>query len=310
MTQGTVAAATEQAPIASTTPSLILGRAAMLTTVLLWSAWTVVTSHALKTSMTAFDLALFRYGVPALVLLPVILKHGLKAGALGWTGTLLMAFGAGLPFQILIGIGMKWSPAANAGAMLSGTMPMFAAILSGYVLGEAFSRARIAGFALIVSGVGLLGLFSALAGAHEQWHGYLVLMAAAFIWAIYTVTMKCAGVSALHATAIVSAVAFALDLAALGLGAPSRILEASLGEILLQALVQGVVAGLIAMTLFGYGVGQLGASRAAAFVSLIPGVVALMAVPMLGETIGWGTIAGIAIVSVGVALASGAFERI
>ena len=99
------------------------GYIAMLATVLAWSAWTVITSHAIKSSLTAYDLALFRYGIPALLLAPVVLRHGLKAGAMGWTGTLLMAFGAGLPFQILIGMGMKWSPAANAGAMLSGTMP-------------------------------------------------------------------------------------------------------------------------------------------------------------------------------------------
>lgn len=290
-------------------PSLWIGRGAMLLTVLLWSGWTVVTSHAIKTSMTAFDLALFRYGVPAALLLPILIRHGLKAGAMGWTGTILMALGAGLPFQILIGIGMKWSPAANAGAMLSGTMPMFAAILSGFVLGETFTRARVAGFVLIVSGVGLLGLFSALAGAHEQWQGYLVLMAAGFIWAIYTVTMRRAGITALHATAIVSTVAILADLAALALGAPSRLLEASASEIALQAVVQGLVAGLLGMSLYAFSVGRLGASRAAAFVSLIPGVVALMAVPMLGETIGLEAIAGIALVSLGVALASGAFER-
>jgi drug/metabolite transporter (DMT)-like permease len=58
------------------------------------------------------------------------------------------------------------------------------------------------------------------------------------------------------------------------------------------------------MTLFAYGVGQLGASRAAAFISLIPGVVALMAVPWLGESIGVEAIAGIAVVSFGVALVS------
>ena len=288
---------------------LWLGRGAMLLTVLLWSGWTVVTSHAIKTSMTAFDLSLFRYGVPTLVLLPVTLRHGLKAGAMGWTGTLLMAAGAGLPFQILIGLGMKWSPAANAGAMLSGTMPMFAAILSAIFLGERFAAIRIGGFALILSGAGLLGLFSAIAGAHEQWQGYLLLMAAGTIWAVYTVTMKRAGISGLHATAIVSTIAFAVDLAALSLGAPSRIAEAAGAEIVLQALVQGVVAGLLGMSLYAFGVGRLGASRAAAFISLIPGIVALLAIPLLGETIGFESIAGIALVSLGVALASGAFEK-
>jgi drug/metabolite transporter (DMT)-like permease len=162
---------------------------------------------------------------------------------------------------------------------------------------------------LILAGVGLLGLCSALAGAHQQWQGYLMLMAAAFIWAIYTITMKRAGVSALHATAIVSTVALLCDFGALALGAPSRIAEASIDEIALQAVAQGLFAGLLGMTLFAYGVGQLGASRAAAFISLIPGVVALMAVPWLGESIGVEAIAGIAVVSLGVALASGAFQR-
>jgi drug/metabolite transporter (DMT)-like permease len=206
-------------------------------------------------------------------------------------------------------MGMKWSPATNAGAMLSGTMPMFAAILSGIFLAERFTAARVSGFLLILAGVGLLGLFSALAGAHEQWHGYLLLMGAALCWAVYTVTMKRAGIEALHATAIVSTVSIAIDAVALAFGAPSRIASATGGEIALQVLAQGLLAGLVGMTLFAYGVRRLGASRAAAFISLIPGVVALMAVPMIGETIGLEAIAGIALVSLGVALASGAFAK-
>ncbi len=96
---------------------------------------------------------------------------------------------------------------------------------------------------------------------------------------------------------------------ALALGAPSLIAAASASEIALQVLAQGLLAGLVGMTLFAYGVRRLGASRAAAFISLIPGVVALMAVPMIGESVSAEAIAGIALVSLGVALASGAFAK-
>jgi drug/metabolite transporter (DMT)-like permease len=63
------------------------------------------------------------------------------------------------------------------------------------------------------------------------------------------------------------------------------------------------------MAAYGFAVRRLGAARAAAFAALTPALTALLAVPMLGEWPEPVTWAGIVAVSLGVALANGAFSR-
>lgn len=72
----------------------------------------------------------------------------------------------------------------------------------------------------------------------------------------------------------------------------------------MQALVQGVVAGIVALYFYGDAVRRLGASRAAVLGSFTPVVAALAGIPLLGEipnAVAW---AAIFTVSAGVVLAS------
>jgi drug/metabolite transporter (DMT)-like permease len=73
----------------------------------------------------------------------------------------------------------------------------------------------------------------------------------------------------------------------------------------LQAIVQGVLAAIVALLLYGRMVGLLDATAGATFVAVTPATTALLGIPVLGEwpsAIDW--IAIIAI-SVGVYLVSG-----
>ncbi len=73
--------------------------------------------------------------------------------------------------------------------------------------------------------------------------------------------------------------------------------------------MQGVVAGVIALFLFGEAVRRLGASRAAVLGSLTPVLVAMLGMPLLGEFPSRLTWLAIIAVSAGVVLASGGFSR-
>jgi len=68
-----------------------------------------------------------------------------------------------------------------------------------------------------------------------------------------------------------------------------------------------VLTAVVSLVLYSFGVARLGASTAGAFIALGPVVAALLAIVVLGEwprTSDW---IGIAIITAGVALASGAF---
>jgi drug/metabolite transporter (DMT)-like permease len=86
----------------------------------------------------------------------------------------------------------------------------------------------------------------------------------------------------------------------------NRLLEVSLADLVGQAFYQGVVTATVSLALFGRSIMLLGASKAAAFVALVPVMAALMAIPALGEwptSIDW---LAIGMITAGVYLASGA----
>src|SRR5262249_13823392 len=128
----------------------------------------------------------------------------------------LLSFGA--PFFLLVGYAMRYAPAADAPPLLSGTMPL---IVAGVALayGEKFGLMRKLGLALIGASAFAIVATSVISGS-TAWHGHLLLLIAAGLWALYTLAFKKSGLSAVEAAAFV-AVWSAILL--LPLGAPALI---------------------------------------------------------------------------------------
>src|SRR6266481_6577562 len=123
-----------------------------LAAVSIWSGWIVVARLGLRTSLTPWDIAALRFGVAGLLLLPFVLRKGLDVGRLGGAGLAAIVLGGGAPV-LLANLGLLFAPAAHAGALFPGVMPLMVAILAAIVLREAFTGAKKIGFALILPGV-------------------------------------------------------------------------------------------------------------------------------------------------------------
>jgi drug/metabolite transporter (DMT)-like permease len=135
--------------------------------------------------------------------------------------------------------------------------------------------------------------------------GHALFLAAGLAWACYTVAMRRARIDGLHAAAIAAAGSLALYLPAYAALAGRSVLAAPLGDIVLQAIVQGVLTAIVALLLYGRMVSILGATSGAAFVALTPAMTALVGIPILGEwpsPVDW---MAIALISGGVYLVSG-----
>jgi uncharacterized membrane protein len=128
------------------------------------------------------------------------------------------------------------------------------------------------------------------------------------MWAVYTLAYKHSGLSSVTATAIVSALS-AMALAPLGVPSLIAAMHAGLATaVIAQAVIQGVLSGVVAILLYGLAITRLGASGGAAFVALVPAFAAIMAIPVLGEWPGTAAIIGILATTLGVALSSGALR--
>ncbi len=285
-----------------------VGVGAALLAVTVWGSALSITRAGLAdgTALGAHDIVVLRFLGPSVALMPVLLRQGLGPLRSAGAGTVLaLLVGGGAPFVLLAAAGLRLAPAAEAGALLPSTMPLFVALLSVVLQGERLGRRRIAGFALVSAAVVLVagpGMFVGAAGPGLR--GHVLLLGASAVAAAYTVALRRSGLGPWHAAALVSAgsmLAFGpVYLMALEPG----LTAASWREIAVQGLSQSVLSGLVAPVAFATAIARLGATRAAAFGGLTPVVAALAGVLLLDETLGGATALAVGVASLGVALAS------
>jgi drug/metabolite transporter (DMT)-like permease len=275
-----------------------------LAAVSIWAGNIVVAGLGLRSSLTPWDISAIRFGVAGLLLAPFLLRVGLAFDRLGWIGLAALVLG-GAPTVLLANCGLLFAPAAHAGALFPGVMPLMVAILAAVILKEPFTPQKRAGFALIMAGVvGIVWGNDGSIGTTQN-VGHLLFLGSAFSWACYTIALRRSRLDGLHAAAISAVGSLLLYLPPYAFMAGASILEASASAIALQALVQGLLTAVISYLLYGRAVSILGASSGAAFAALCPAMTALMAIPVLGEwpsTIDW---MAIVLISMGVYVVSG-----
>jgi drug/metabolite transporter (DMT)-like permease len=203
-----------------------------LAAVSIWAGGIVVARLGLRTSLTPWDIAALRFGVAGLLLVPYLLREGLALERLGWIGLVALVLG-GAPTVLLANAGLLFAPAAHAGALFPGVMPLMVAILAAVILREAFTSAKRIGFAFVLTGV--IGIVWSAGGAigSQQNIGHLLFLGAALAFACYTVAMRRARLDGLHAAAISAVGALLLYLPAYAFVAGGSLFEASLSDIAL-----------------------------------------------------------------------------
>ncbi len=301
-------AAKASPPKSPSRQTLLLGIISALGAILIWAGWIVATRYAAQT-LDISIVALLRYGIPALALMPLWLRTGLVPRSVPNKVLFALIVGAGTPFFLLAAFGMRFAPAAEVGPLLPGTMPLFVALLAGLFYHEHMSLLRKGGFALIAAGVVTIVGLQIVTATPTDLSGHVFILISALFWAIYTIALRRSGLSAFEATALIS-VWSAIMLVPFGTMPLIEALQAGrTGEIAVQALVQGLLSGVVATILFANAILRLGASRAAAIAALLPALVAIFAIPVLGEIPDAVALIGIVMTSFGVAFASGVFDR-
>jgi drug/metabolite transporter (DMT)-like permease len=89
-----------------------------------------------------WDIMALRFGVGALILVPTILRRGGRLPATAWWEGLLFCLLWGLPFVLLVAVGLQLMSAADAASIAPAAMPVFAGIMGWVVLGERQGKAR------------------------------------------------------------------------------------------------------------------------------------------------------------------------
>ena len=280
-----------------------IGTAWGLLVVLIWAVWVVSTRVGVKTSLRPLDIMLIRYVCASVVLVPLCWRRRLPWVASDWRTTALLIAGAGAPFFFVSATGMKYAPASHIASVMIGSMPFFVAILAALAMRERLRGSQYIGFALVLAGLLIFGIFDSSDGIQGEWRGHALFLLAALMWAIYTITLRKQGLGALHAAGVVNGWSLLLVLIVYaGVGHPS-FSTVQWRDVGYQAFVQ-TLSAVVGLYAYGESVRRLGASRAAVLGALTPAVATMLAFIFLGERPSMLTIGAIALVTAGVMCAS------
>lgn len=274
----------------------------------MWAGWTVATRFLLAdATMDPFDIVGLRFVTAAALMLPYAVGRRLPFRRLPLPTLGVIIAGSGFAFSLCNTSGLVFAPAAHGGAMTSPLGAVFTGVLAHWLIGERLGRRSALGLVMIAAGAAAIVL-SSLGGAWggRTWIGHLLFAGAALLWASYNVSVRGARLAALDAVAITSIGSALVYLPPYLLLAGPRFLAAPPAEIAVQAALHGGVGATLSIILFNLGLVRLGAARAAAAGALTPTLTAVMGTVALAEVPSLPEAAGMAALTAGVWLASGA----
>jgi drug/metabolite transporter (DMT)-like permease len=259
------------------------------------------------------DMIFARYVVAGIVMLPVLAYWGLNdLAGIGWRRGLILTLCGGVPFALLQTGGYAFAPLANGAVIAPSTVTIVSTIAAGILLGETLTRSHLAGAALVLAGIlmiGWQGVTGSVAG-EAVWIGDLLFFVSSLFWAAFTVLIRWWKVDAVRATAIVAVLSlFFFAPAYLVYRGPQHLAALPLLPLVFQGIVQGLVQAVVTIMAYNRAIAILGVSRAVLFPALVPAMSVLMGIPAVGEMPNAMQIAGLIAVSAGMLLAVGIFRR-
>lgn len=274
--------------------SLLIGALCGIVAALGWAAGFVAAKHGVSVGFAPADMAFHRFVWTGLLLLPFALRGGVvKLGGIGWGRSFVIAVLSGPTQAMLAYTGFTLVPLGHGTVIQPACAALFGLLAATVVLGEMPTLSRIIGAGTIVAGLVVFGAESLTTIGTHGVGGDLLFASAGLFWAAFGTLLRLWHVAGTRAAAVVGAMSvFVFGPLFFVFVGFDNILRMSLGENLLQIVVQGLLAGALPIYLFARSVTLLGAGRAATFPALVPvfalvvGYLALGAVPSLPQVIG------------------------
>jgi drug/metabolite transporter (DMT)-like permease len=276
--------------------------------VFFWSGWIVVSRLGVTNILTVYDIAGFRFSVGAAVALPYIIWRQSWQG-LTLLRVLVLTLTSGVPYALLCYFGFKFAPAAHGGVFLNGCLPLFTTLFGWIWIGQRCRSSQVIGLGVILIGVILVGYEGFLSpGGSLTWFGDFLFLTAIALFALFLVANRVWAITPgqiLFSVTVVSAVVY-VPIWLLWLD--SNLAAAPLSEILLQGSYQGLVPSVLGISCLNIAVRRIGANATSVYVSAVPVVAALAAIPILHEMPGLPAWVGMITVTGGILLALGIIE--
>lgn len=265
-----------------------------------WAAGFAGVRHGLNVGFSPADIAVHRYLWSGLALLPVVVRARVgDLNGIGWGRGILLTLLGGPVFAIIGYAGFLFVPLGHGGVIQPSCGALGGLLLATLVLREELIASRLIGALIIIGGLVVIGGEGAVTFGEQGVAGDLLFVLAGFMSAGFSTLLRLWRIAPMPAAAAIGVLSlFGMPVYWLHYGLAHMI---SLGwrENLLQAVLQGVLAGPAALYLFVNSIALIGAGRAAIFFLLVPPFVLLIGWLALGEMPSFLQLTGLIIVLFG-----------
>jgi len=296
-----------------------------LVTVVIWVGFIIIARASSHGSLTGLDIATLRILGASSILLPIGFwinksRRSIQGPTdLEQTGsfwglsplsrrlTVQMGLAGGSLYAALCYSGFFFAPAAHASVLLPGSLPLWTSLIAWFMIAQPINSNRMLGLIMILTGDLLVGGPSLLNIFNYEgvWRGDALFMMASISWSFYTVLVRQHGVKAVHATTAITVFSFFtfiplyLTLCLSGL-ISSNLIKAPIPEIVFQFLFQGVLSVVVSGITFNQMIRYFGPVRSTMITAVVPGLSAIGASLILGESMSLYVMCGLALVTLGI----------
>lgn len=268
-----------------------------LAVVLIWSGWITISRHGVHSQLQPADITLLRYWTALLAVSPLIARYDWRRFRLHQY--LVVGLGVGFPYTMLSFYGLKVLRAAHAGVLVNGMLPVLGALAAWLLFRQRIAAHRNVAIALIFLANFVMTGNTVLAVGQPV--GIVLLLVAAVCYTGHMTGIRLWRMTWQDVVVIVPTINVLL-FTPLWLVLPSNLTRASLHDIAVQAIYQGIIVNVIALVCVAYAIRHLGTITVSLFMSFVPVTTALLAWGVLGEALGGWEIAGIIGCSAGLLL--------
>lgn len=265
-------------------PSHLTGYAAAWCIVFVWSFWLIVSRVANQSGLTIYDLAAFRYGLAALIAVPLCLYYkpwrGLRLAQIA-----VLSFILGPIYILIVFSGFLYAPAAHGGIFMNGVLPLISILFALVLIRVLPSLRQAMGAVLILVSAIALALDASVSSGKDAWIGDLLFLVGALFFSIYMILSERWKLGAMQIIFCGTVVNAAIYLPVWYFWLPSGLSDAPMGPLLLQAIYQGFVPNLIGLLFIAHASQNIGTGNTSFILAAVPGGGAILGALILGETL-------------------------
>ena len=265
-------------------PSHLTGYAAAWCIVFVWSFWLIVSRVANQSGLTIYDLAAFRYGLAALIAVPLCLYYKPWRG-LRLVQIAVLSFILGPVYILVVFSGFLYAPAAHGGIFMNGVLPLISILFALVLIRVLPSLRQAMGAVLILVSAIALALDASGSSGKDAWIGDLLFLVGALFFSIYMILSERWKLGAMQIIFCGTVVNAAIYLPVWYFWLPSGLSDAPMGPLLLQAIYQGFVPNLIGLLFIAHASQNIGTGNTSFILAAVPGGGAILGALILGETL-------------------------